>query len=70
MYTSSSLSPLSLPLSEVSVLDSSPLLSSKQSSSDSVLCCYVYFGTSAESHCGRDAFGGDDGGGVWWLRGG
>ena len=70
MYTSSSLSPLSLPLSEVSVSDSSPLLSSKQSSSDSLLCWYVYFGTSAESHCGLDACGSDDGGGVWWLRGG
>ena len=63
MYTSSSLSLLSLSLSEVSVSDSSPSLSAKQSSFDSVPSCNVYFATSAESRCGHDGCGDGDGGG-------
>ena len=63
MHTSSSLPQLSLSLSEVSVSDSSPSLPAKQSSSDSVLSCNVYFAASAENCCGRDTCGGDDGGG-------
>ena len=46
MYTSSSLSLLSLSLSEVSVSDSSPSLSAKQSSFDSVPSCNLYFATN------------------------
>ena len=35
----------------------------KQSSSDSVLACNVYFAASAENCCRRDTCGDDDGGG-------
>ena len=35
----------------------------KQSSSDSVLACKVYFAASAKNCCGRDTCGGDDDGG-------
>ena len=52
MYTSSSLSPLSLSLSEVSVSDSSSSLPVKQSSFDSIQSCNVHFATSAENRCG------------------
>ena len=45
MYTSSSLSPLSILLAELSVSDSSPLLTA----------------TSAENSCWRDACGGGNG---------
>ena len=38
-------------------------------SSDSIPLCNVYFATSAENRCGRDACGGGDGGGLWWLCG-
>ena len=61
MYTSSSLSPLSLSLSEVLVSDSSPMLLEKRSS-DSIRSCNVYFATTAENRCGRDACGGGGGG--------
>ena len=46
------------------VSDSSPLLPAKQSSSDSIPSCNVYFSTSAENCCMRHACGG---GGVWWF---
>ena len=62
MYTSSSLSPLSLSLSEVSVSDSSSSLPAKQPSSASITSCDMYFTLSAENRCGHDAFGGRDGG--------
>ena len=70
MYTSSSLSPLSLSLSEVSVSDSSPLLPAKQLSSDSITLCNVYFATIAENRCVRNACSGGDsrGGGVSSLH--
>ena len=58
MYTSSSLSPLSLLLSEVTVSDSSLSLPGKYSSSDSIPSCSVYFATSADNQCERDACGG------------
>ena len=52
MYTSLSLSPLSISLAELSVSDSSPSLPA----------------TSAKNSCGRDACGGGDGGGDGgWL---
>ena len=62
MDTCLSLSPLSLPLSEVSVSDSSPSLSAKQSSFDSIPSCNVYFATSAENRYWLDACGDGDGG--------
>lgn len=63
MYTLSSLSTLLLSLSEV--LDSSPFLPAKQSSSDSIPSCNTYFATSATNRCGRDpcGAGGNYGGG-------
>ena len=72
MYSSSSLSPPSLSLSEVLVLDSSPSGPAKQSSSNSIPSCNVYFTTSAENRCRHHTCGGGDGGGgsgggVWWL---
>ena len=51
MYTSSSLSPLSLSLTKMSVSDSFPSLSWKQSSSDSIPSCNTYFPISAENSC-------------------
>ena len=60
MYTLSSLPPLSLPLSEVSVSDLSPLLPAKQLSCDSSLSCNVYFATNVEIRYGHDACGGGD----------
>ena len=63
MYTSSSLSPLSLSLSEVLVSGSSPLLPAKQSSSNSIPSCNLYFVGSSENRCVRDACGSGDGGG-------
>ena len=65
MYTSSPLPPLSLSLSEVLLSDSSPMLPEKRSS-DSKRSCNVYFATTAENRCGRDAGGG--GGGVSSLH--
>ena len=62
VYTSSSLSPLSLSLSEVSLSYLSPLLPAKQSSY-SLPSCHVYFATSAENRCGRNTWGDGDGGG-------
>ena len=62
VYTSSSLPPLSLSLSEVLLSDSSPVLPEKRSS-DSKRSCNVYFATTAENRCGRDAGGGGGGGG-------
>ena len=59
MYTSWSLSPLSLFLSEVSVSDSCPSLPAKQSLFDSVPSRNEYFGKSAGNLCGRNAC--DDG---------
>ena len=44
------------------MLDSSPSLPTRQSSCDSILSCNVYFATSAENSCGRDACVGGDGG--------
>ena len=63
MYTLSSLPPLSLPLSEVSVSDLSPSLPAKKWSCDSLLSCHVYFATNAEIRYGHDACGGGDCGG-------
>ena len=63
MYTSSSLSPLSLLLSEVTVSDSSLSLPGKYSSSDSIPSCSVYFATSADNQCERDDCGGSAGDG-------
>ena len=63
MFTSSSLSPLSLLLSEVSVSSSFPSLPTKQLSSDSIESRNMYFATSAGNHFGHDACGGGDGGG-------
>ena len=63
MYTSLLLSPLSLSLPEVSASDSPPSLPAKQSSSDSLPSCNVYFATSAENCYGRNACGGGYGGG-------
>ena len=60
MYTLSSLSTLLLSLSEV--LDSSPFLPAKQSSSDSIPSCNMYFATSAENCCMRHACGGSGAG--------
>ena len=44
----------------------------KQSSSDSIPSCNVYFAASAENRCKHHACGGGDGGGgsgdVWMLR--
>ena len=57
MYTSLSLSPLSLSISEVSLSDSSPSLPAKQSSSDSIPSCNVYCAASAENR-GRNACAG------------
>ena len=74
MYTLSSLPPLSLPLSEVSVSDLSPSLPAKKWSCDSLLSCHVYFATNAEIRYGHDACGGGDcgggsnGGGVFSLH--
>ena len=44
----------------------------RQSSSESIPSCNVYFATSDENRCRRHACGGGDGGGgggVWWLLG-
>ena len=60
MYTSSSLSPLLLSLPEA--LDSSPFLPAKQSSSDSIPSCNMYFARSAENCLRRDACSGDGAG--------
>ena len=65
MYFSSSLSPLSLSLSEVLVSDSSLPLLAKQSSSDSMPSRKMYFCTSAQNLCGCDACGGGTGGGPY-----
>ena len=59
----------------MSVSHSSPSLLAKQSSSNSIPSCKVYFSTIAENCFGHGAFGGDDGGGdgggggVWGLCG-
>ena len=63
MYISLSLSPLSLSLPEVSASDSPPSLPAKQSSSDCLPSCNLYFATSAENCCGRNTCGGSYGGG-------
>ena len=47
----------------MSVSDSSPSLLAKQSSSNSLPSCKVYFSASAENRFGHGACGGDDGGG-------
>ena len=57
------LSPLSLSLSEVLASNSFHLLPVKQSSSDSIPSCNIYFAISAENHCGCDACAGGGGGG-------
>ena len=63
VHTSSSLSLLSLSLTEVSVSDSSPPLRAKQLSSDSILSRNLHFATSVENLCGRDACSGGAGSG-------
>ena len=63
MYTLSSLSPLSLFLSELPMSNSFSSLSTKQSSFDSIPFCNVYFATSAQNRCRRHVCGG--GGGAW-----
>ena len=40
----------------ITVSDSSPFLTAKQSSSDSIPSYNVYFAASAENRCGRDAY--------------
>ena len=61
MYTSSSLSPLSLSLTKMSVSDSFPSLLCKQLSSDSIPSCNTYSPISAENSCRLHACVGGDG---------
>ena len=72
MYNSSSLSPLSLSLSEVLVSYSSFSLAAKQLPSDSIPSCNMYFSTNSENRCRRHVCGGSDGcgGAVRWLQAG
>ena len=72
MYNASSLSPLSLSLSEVLVSYSSLSLPAKQLPSDSIPSCNMYFSTNSENCCRRHVCGGSDGcgGAVWWLQAG
>ena len=54
---------------EVSVLDSSPSLPTKQSSSNSIPSCNLYLSTSSENRWRLHACGGGgDSGGIWWLH--